>query len=103
MTTAREIMTSSTECAAENETVLDATKKMKDLNVGALPICGTDNKLKGVLTEAEAEDRRIHARSFTIASMAGRIADDPWRNAFSHPRSTRAAARRLAALEADAR
>ncbi|PVC80067.1 non-homologous end-joining DNA ligase [Streptomyces sp. CS131] len=54
------------------------------------------------LTWSEAEDSRTHARSFTIASMPDRLADDPWRNAFSHPRSARAAARRLAALEADA-
>ncbi|PSK74593.1 hypothetical protein C6W96_01410 [Streptomyces sp. CS149] len=33
--------------ATENETVLDAAKKMKDLGVGALPICGADNRLKG--------------------------------------------------------
>ncbi len=55
------------------------------------------------LSWSEAEDRRTHARSFTIASMPDRIADDPWRNTFSRPRSARAASRRLVALEADAR
>ncbi|MFD7747511.1 non-homologous end-joining DNA ligase [Streptomyces sp. NPDC059698] len=50
----------------------------------------------------EVEDGRIHARSFTVASMADRIDEDPWKHAFGRPRSARAAARRLAALEADA-
>ncbi|MFE3476344.1 CBS domain-containing protein [Streptomyces sp. B27] len=53
MSTAREIMTSGTECIAEKESILDAAQKMKDLGVGALPICGTDNKLKGVLTDRD--------------------------------------------------
>ncbi|MEW2087297.1 CBS domain-containing protein [Streptomyces sp. NPDC005283] len=53
MTTAREIMTSGTECIGADESVLDAAKKMKDLGVGALPICGADNKLKGMLTDRD--------------------------------------------------
>ncbi|MEU0098451.1 CBS domain-containing protein [Streptomyces sp. NPDC006267] len=53
MTTAREIMTSGAECVGEKESVLDAAKKMTELGVGALPICGLDNKLKGVLTDRD--------------------------------------------------
>jgi CBS domain-containing protein len=39
--TAREIMTGGVECVKEDETVLDAARKMSQLGVGALPICGT--------------------------------------------------------------
>ncbi|URM92328.1 CBS domain-containing protein [Streptomyces sp. MRC013] len=53
MTTAREIMTEGAECIGEDETVLEAAKKMTELGVGALPICGTDNKLKGMLTDRD--------------------------------------------------
>ena len=53
MTTAREIMTGTAECAGENETLVDAAKKMRDLGVGALPICGEDNRLKGVVTDRD--------------------------------------------------
>ncbi|MCP9989008.1 MULTISPECIES: CBS domain-containing protein [Streptomyces] len=53
MTTAREIMTEGAECIGEDETVLEAAKKMTELGVGALPICGTDNRLKGMLTDRD--------------------------------------------------
>ncbi|MGW9191590.1 CBS domain-containing protein [Streptomyces rubiginosohelvolus] len=74
MTAAREIMTSGTECAAENETVLDAAKKMKDLGVGALPICGTDNKLKGVLTDRDIVIRVLGAGKDPAACKVGELA-----------------------------
>ncbi|WP_240802119.1 CBS domain-containing protein [Streptomyces sp. A1136] len=53
MTTAREIMTADATCIGANETVLEAAKKMTELGVGALPICGTDEKLKGMLTDRD--------------------------------------------------
>jgi CBS domain-containing protein len=51
--TAREAMTGGTECIGENETVLDAARKMAQLSVGALPICGEDNRLKGMITDRD--------------------------------------------------
>ena len=53
MTTAREVMTGGAECASVNETVSDAARKMKDLGVGALPICGDDNRLAGMITDRD--------------------------------------------------
>ena len=53
MKTAREVMTGGADCVGENETLVDAARKMKDLNVGALPICGEDNRLKGMLTDRD--------------------------------------------------
>src|ERR687884_470495 len=43
--TAREIMTGGVDCVGENETVADAARKMAQLGVGALPICGADDRL----------------------------------------------------------
>lgn len=51
--TAREVMTADAECVGENETINDAAKKMAELDVGALPICGEDNRLKGMLTDRD--------------------------------------------------
>ena len=51
--TAREAMTGGTECVEENETVLDAARKMAQLGVGALPICGDDKRLKGMITDRD--------------------------------------------------
>lgn len=53
MATAREIMTGGAECIGENESLADAAKKMLELDVGALPICGEDNRLKGMLTDRD--------------------------------------------------
>ena len=51
--TAREIMTGGVECVQEDETILDAAKKMQQLGVGALPICGSDDRLKGMITDRD--------------------------------------------------
>jgi CBS domain-containing protein len=53
MPTAREIMTPDATCVGENDSLADAAKKMADLNVGALPICGEDNRLKGMVTDRD--------------------------------------------------
>ncbi|MBB3044172.1 CBS domain-containing protein [Nocardioides soli] len=53
MTTARDIMTPGAECAGVNDTVTQAAQKMRDLGVGALPICGEDNRLKGMITDRD--------------------------------------------------
>ena len=53
MTTAREIMTPDVTCIGEKESLADAARKMADLDVGALPICGEDNRLKGMVTDRD--------------------------------------------------
>ncbi|MDQ2696454.1 MAG: CBS domain-containing protein [Pseudomonadota bacterium] len=53
MKKAREIMTGGADCIGENDSVVEAARKMLQLNVGALPICGSDNRLKGVLTDRD--------------------------------------------------
>jgi CBS domain-containing protein len=50
---ARDIMSTGTECVREDESVLDAAKRMGELGVGALPICGSDDRLKGMLTDRD--------------------------------------------------
>jgi CBS domain-containing protein len=51
--TARDVMTGGVECVTEDETVLDAAQKMKQIGVGALPICGNDDRLKGMITDRD--------------------------------------------------
>jgi len=61
MATARDIMTGGAECVGENETLVEAARKMRDFHVGALPICGEDNRLKGMLPAAVRAALRLHA------------------------------------------
>src|SRR3990170_6479988 len=51
--TARDIMTSGAECVKTTDTLVDAAKKMRDLDVGAMPICGEDDRLKGMITDRD--------------------------------------------------
>src|SRR3712207_9416248 len=51
--TARDIMSTDCTCIGENDSVLDAAKKLKELDVGAMPICGEDNRLKGMITDRD--------------------------------------------------
>jgi CBS domain-containing protein len=53
MSTARDLMTPGAECIGEEDTLVVAASKMRDLDVGALPICGEDNRLKGVVTDRD--------------------------------------------------
>lgn len=53
MTTASEIMTPSPRCIGENDSLRIAASVMADLDVGSLPICGEDSKLKGMLTDRD--------------------------------------------------
>ncbi|MCF3172001.1 CBS domain-containing protein [Streptomyces sioyaensis] len=53
MPVARDIMTPSAECIGAEDSVLDAARRLTELGVGALPICGPDEKLKGVLTDRD--------------------------------------------------
>jgi len=46
-------MSQGVECVGENETLVVAAQKMRDLDVGALPICGEDNRLKGMVTDRD--------------------------------------------------
>ena len=51
--TARDVMTEGTQCVSENDTVATAAQQMASLDVGALPICGEDDRLKGMITDRD--------------------------------------------------
>jgi CBS domain-containing protein len=53
MTTAKEMMHPGVECVPDHETLDRAAQLMRDLQVGSLPICGSDDKLKGILTDRD--------------------------------------------------
>jgi len=53
MSAVREFMTTDARCVGENESLLEAARMMRDLDCGALPICGDDGKLKGMITDRD--------------------------------------------------
>jgi CBS domain-containing protein len=106
MTTAREIMTGGVECARVDETVSEAARKMRDLDVGALPICGEDNRLKGMITDRDivvnCVAEGMDTTSVKVADYAGDEvvtigADDSIEEALAT--MTRAGVRRLPVID----
>ncbi len=51
--TVRDMMHPGAECIGENDNLQKAAAMMRDLGVGALPICGEDDRLKGIITDRD--------------------------------------------------
>ncbi|HZE30955.1 MAG TPA: CBS domain-containing protein [Actinoallomurus sp.] len=73
MATAREIMTAGTECIGEDESVQVAAEKMTRLGVGALPICGNDDRLLGMLTDRDIVVKVLGAGQDPRTTKAGQL------------------------------
>ena len=74
MTTARDIMTGGAECVREHDSLVDAARRMRDLDVGALPICGDDDKLKGMITDRDIAVKAV-ADGTDLATEVGTFAE----------------------------
>jgi CBS domain-containing protein len=61
MATARDIMHAGAECIGQNQNLQQAARQMRDRGVGALPICGDDGRLVGIITD----------RDIVVKCMAG--------------------------------
>jgi CBS domain-containing protein len=71
---ARDILTGGAECIGVNDTLEQAARKMKDLDVGSLPICGEDNRLKGMLTDRDIVVRCLADGGDPKSTRAGDLA-----------------------------
>ena len=75
MTTAREIMTPDVTCIGEKENLAEAARKMADLDVGSLPICGEDNRLKGMITDRDIVVKCLAQGGDPNSTKAGELAE----------------------------
>ncbi|HET6301783.1 CBS domain-containing protein [Microbacterium sp.] len=73
MTVAREIMTPNPRCVGENETLVEAARLMASLDVGALPICGEDQRLKGMVTDRDIVVKVIAQGADPASTTAGSL------------------------------
>jgi len=74
MTTAREIMTPDVTCIGESDTVLEAARQMAQLGVGSMPICGNDQRLKGMLTDRDIVVKVLAEGRYPGSVRAGELA-----------------------------
>jgi CBS domain-containing protein len=72
---ARDIMSGSAECVGENDSVLDAATKLTKLDVGAMPICGEDNRLKGMLTDRDIVVKVLSEGRDPASTRVGELAE----------------------------
>jgi CBS domain-containing protein len=73
--TARDVMTPEATCVGEDESMIDAAKKMSRLEVGALPICGNDDRLKGMLTDRDIVVKVLGAGRDPASTKAGELGE----------------------------
>jgi CBS domain-containing protein len=75
MTLARDVMTPDPQCVGENDSLVDAARLLRDLDVGALPICGEDGRLKGMLTDRDIVVKCLAEGGDPSSTVAGSLGD----------------------------
>lgn len=75
--TARDLMTSGCQCIGEGDSVADAAAKLADLGVGAMPICGDDDKLKGMITDRDIAVKVVAQGKDPSQVKAGELGEGP--------------------------
>jgi CBS domain-containing protein len=73
--TAREVMTGDAQCVGENDSVLDAAKRLAELDVGAMPICGEDDRLKGMVTDRDIVVKVLARGQDPSSTKAGELGE----------------------------
>ena len=61
----KDVMTEGVECLRPTDSIAQAAERMRELDVGSLPVCGDEDKLVGMVT-----DRDITIRATASASDA---------------------------------
>jgi CBS domain-containing protein len=74
--TVRDAMHEGCECIGENQSVLDAAKRMEQLDIGAMPICGQDDRLKGMITDRDIVVKVLAQGMDPGSTMAGTLAQE---------------------------
>jgi CBS domain-containing protein len=74
--TVREAMHEGCECIGENQSLLDAAKRMEALDIGAMPICGRDDRLKGMITDRDIVVKALAHDRDPASTMAGELAQE---------------------------
>jgi len=67
----REVMTRGAECVSPSSSLIEAAQKMKNLNVGTLPVCEGDH-LVGMLTD---RDITVRATAEALPPGLGQVRD----------------------------
>jgi CBS domain-containing protein len=72
--TVREAMHEGCECIRESQTLLEAAERMEALDIGVMPICGDDERLKGMLTDRDIVVKALAKGMDPATTRAGDMA-----------------------------
>jgi len=76
MSTARDIMSAGVTCVGEHETLSAAAQHMREHDIGALPVCGDDDRMHGMLTDRDIVVKGLAAGLDPNTTTAGELARD---------------------------
>ncbi|MFE9371266.1 CBS domain-containing protein [Streptomyces sp. NPDC006711] len=74
MTTARDLMTAGVRCVPASETLDRAAQLMRDHEVGALPVKGSDGTLTGIVTDRDIVVKALASGKDASKITAGELA-----------------------------
>ena len=74
MTSARDIMHTGATCVSEHDTLTTAAQRMREFDVGALPIWGDDDRLHGIITDRDIVIKCVAAGQDPAIMTAGDLA-----------------------------
>src|SRR5687768_7283849 len=60
-----EVMTEGVECLRPRDSIAHAAERMRELDVGSLPVCGDEDKLVGMITDRDITIRATASGSDT--------------------------------------
>jgi CBS domain-containing protein len=67
-------MSNDVQCVQEDQSLADAARLLRDLDVGAVPICGNDNRLKGMVTDRDIVVKCLAEGGDPAQTKAGQLA-----------------------------
>ncbi|MFB4264427.1 CBS domain-containing protein [Nonomuraea sp. GTA35] len=72
--TARDVMSAGAECIGAHETLDRAAQMMRNNDVGALPVCGPDDRVTGIITDRDIVVKCVAAGHDPAQVTAGDLA-----------------------------
>jgi CBS domain-containing protein len=71
----RDVMTPDCQCVSESDDLVQVAKRMAELDVGAMPICGSDDRLKGMITDRDIVVKALAQGRDPASTQAGELAE----------------------------
>ncbi|MFC5832512.1 CBS domain-containing protein [Nonomuraea insulae] len=72
--TARDVMSAGAECVSAHETLDRAAQMMRNSDVGALPVCGSDDRVIGIITDRDIVTKCVAEGHDPAQVTAGELA-----------------------------